>query len=551
MKAAKRAAVMMQPTVHLKTFRLTIMHPRSTYFFFFCSVGPSSQLCCVSSSDRDSAARSSSCKFRLRSSSVAESALISSGPPHGSLPYILGIRFPIPIKNAKCGSGQRRSASLDAKFTPSRKQKAKRKKLEEISSELSASRESRKPGRGGVSGAVSAGRWNHDGWANGKSPLEEAREREARTACPTTELWHRNRRSLNVWWNYGSPFKIFASKMNSDLHHACDFVLPSLSEACTSFRKWRNAGSNGADGTNYHTWSRAMKVALVSKNKLDFVDDSVMAPKRTNANYITCKRENNMVLSWPLHFVIPVIAQSILWLDTAKEGMHTVDKCYKLHRYPSGWKGKNKQSSVHSSTQKLANLVAANSMPVTYVSCQDILSPISQPTSHIPREQLNIPLDDKLPSTVAAGDIKRRANASFTSFKSNVQDVQGGVEENSMCGGISSSLDNALFLGNFSSPKGSYSLSPECQQIGDHFGVKNSTSSYMSSNGQDDMIPYGSSSPAHDGEPTHDGEPADDGGPMCSDDSHSQSLVQPHNAEVVPTLRRAWYTTLYFQGGCL
>nr|GMD47416.1 hypothetical protein Iba_chr10eCG12750 [Ipomoea batatas] len=30
--------------------------------------------------------------------------------------------------------------------------------------------------------------------------------------------------------------------MNSDLHHACDLVLPSLPEACTSFRKWRNDG---------------------------------------------------------------------------------------------------------------------------------------------------------------------------------------------------------------------------------------------------------------------------------------------------------------------
>nr|GMD87234.1 hypothetical protein Iba_chr14bCG13750 [Ipomoea batatas] len=230
-------------------------------------------------------------------------------------------------------------------------------------------------------------------------------------------------------------------------------------------------------------------------------------------------------------------------------------------------------------------------MPVTYVSCQDILSPISQPTSHIPREQLNIPLDDKLPSTVAAGDINRRpilpshplnpmfkmagtdqkmiglaeerdelywflmpddepylgentsiSVAGSTHMHTTTQlpgSVQGGVEENSMCGDISSSLDNAHFLGNFSSPKDNYSLSPECQQIGDHFGVKNSTSSYMSSNGQDDMIPYGSSSPAHDGEPTHDGEPADDGGPMCSDDSHSQSLVQPHNVEVVPTLRRS------------
>nr|GLL17220.1 uncharacterized protein LOC101509602 [Ipomoea trifida] len=61
----------------------------------------------------------------------------------------------------------------------------------------------------------------------------------------------------------------------------------------------------------------------------------------------------------------------------------------------------------------------------------------------------------------------------------------------------------------------------------------------MSSNGQDDRMPYDSSSPAHDGEPTHDGEPIDSEGPVCSDDSHSQSLVQPHNAEVVPTLRRS------------
>nr|GMC53075.1 hypothetical protein Iba_chr01dCG3210 [Ipomoea batatas] len=108
-----------------------------------------------------------------------------------------------------------------------------------------------------------------------------------------------------------------------------------------------------------------------------------------------------------------------------------------------------------------------------------------------------------------------------------------------MGGGNFSSPNNAHFLGNFSSPGGSYSLSPEYQQLGDNFGVENSTSSYMSSNGQDDRMPYDSSSPAHDGEPTHDGELTNSGGPVCSDDSHSQSLVQPHNAEVVPTLQRS------------
>nr|GMD72661.1 hypothetical protein Iba_chr12fCG10760 [Ipomoea batatas] len=173
-------------------------------------------------------------------------------------------------------------SSAEMRRTPSKKQKAERKKLEEISSELSASRESRKPGRGGVSGAASAGRWNHEGWANGKSPREEAGEREARTACPTTKLWHRNRRSLNVRWNYVSPFKISGevktyiqrlyhlSNQKKFILDTCSqlnliefliqklpkwtpitttlaiLVLPSLPEACTSFRKWKNAGSNGA-----------------------------------------------------------------------------------------------------------------------------------------------------------------------------------------------------------------------------------------------------------------------------------------------------------------
>ena len=92
MKPARKAATSKVPTVQTKILRLTMMQPRSTYFFFFCSPeGPSNQLCWVSSNGRDeSAARSKSCRFRLRSSSVAESAvLISSGPPHGSLPYIL------------------------------------------------------------------------------------------------------------------------------------------------------------------------------------------------------------------------------------------------------------------------------------------------------------------------------------------------------------------------------------------------------------------------------------------------------------------------------
>lgn len=61
--------------------------PKSTYLYFFCFSGPSSQLCCVSSNGRDSITQFRS---RLRSSSVAESAtLILNGPLHGSRPFML------------------------------------------------------------------------------------------------------------------------------------------------------------------------------------------------------------------------------------------------------------------------------------------------------------------------------------------------------------------------------------------------------------------------------------------------------------------------------
>ena len=91
---ARNPHARMVPTVQMKIVRLTMTHPRSTYFFFFFPLSPGparSQLCCVSFNCLevvDSAARSRSMS-RLLSSSVAESAWISRGPPHGSRPYML------------------------------------------------------------------------------------------------------------------------------------------------------------------------------------------------------------------------------------------------------------------------------------------------------------------------------------------------------------------------------------------------------------------------------------------------------------------------------
>nr|GMC57890.1 retrovirus-related Pol polyprotein from transposon TNT 1-94 [Ipomoea batatas] len=61
------------------------------------------------------------------------------------------------------------------------------------------------------------------------------------------------------------------------------------------------------DGRNYHAWNRSIKMALLSKNK------------KEEAHYEEWARMNNMVISWTLHSMVPDIAQTILWCDTASE----------------------------------------------------------------------------------------------------------------------------------------------------------------------------------------------------------------------------------------
>ena len=65
---------------------------------------------------------------------------------------------------------------------------------------------------------------------------------------------------------------------------------------------------------NYHSWSRAMQVALCSKYKLDFINDSLPRPYDDDHDYIAWDRCNTMIMSWLSNFVEPKFFQSILWV---------------------------------------------------------------------------------------------------------------------------------------------------------------------------------------------------------------------------------------------
>ncbi|XP_055961065.1 uncharacterized protein LOC130015294 [Mercurialis annua] len=73
------------------------------------------------------------------------------------------------------------------------------------------------------------------------------------------------------------------------------------------------------DGTNYHSWSRGMKMALIAKNKKCFIDGTVPVPGRDNSMVNVWERCNNLVLSWIYNSVSPAIHKSIEWIDSALE----------------------------------------------------------------------------------------------------------------------------------------------------------------------------------------------------------------------------------------
>ncbi|KAI3842689.1 hypothetical protein MKX03_027353 [Papaver bracteatum] len=94
-------------------------------------------------------------------------------------------------------------------------------------------------------------------------------------------------------------------------------------------------------GDNYGTWIRAITMALRAKNKLGFVDGTLVKPSSDAdpKDVASWERSNDLVSSWLLHSFAPDIRNSILYAATAheiwKDLRHTQQTCYKLHGYPT------------------------------------------------------------------------------------------------------------------------------------------------------------------------------------------------------------------------
>lgn len=56
-----------------------------------------------------------------------------------------------------------------------------------------------------------------------------------------------------------------------------------------------------AGTSNYHGWARLMRKALITKNKIKFIDGSLPVPDTFDPSYEAFERCNNIVHSWILN----------------------------------------------------------------------------------------------------------------------------------------------------------------------------------------------------------------------------------------------------------
>ncbi|CAL1377766.1 unnamed protein product [Linum trigynum] len=73
------------------------------------------------------------------------------------------------------------------------------------------------------------------------------------------------------------------------------------------------------DGTNYHASSRSMRIALKTKKKLGFINDTLPMPQPTDDDYEIWDQSNTNVMGWILNSLIDPIAKAVMDNETAQD----------------------------------------------------------------------------------------------------------------------------------------------------------------------------------------------------------------------------------------
>ncbi|XP_074293776.1 uncharacterized protein LOC141620932 [Silene latifolia] len=95
-----------------------------------------------------------------------------------------------------------------------------------------------------------------------------------------------------------------------------------------------NLVSSPFNGKHYLQWSRAVKMALISKNKLGFITGKYPKPAETAATYQDWIRVDYNVMCWILHSLIPEISGSLLYVQSSKQLWDEIKERYSQANAP-------------------------------------------------------------------------------------------------------------------------------------------------------------------------------------------------------------------------
>ncbi|CAH9123042.1 unnamed protein product [Cuscuta epithymum] len=82
------------------------------------------------------------------------------------------------------------------------------------------------------------------------------------------------------------------------------------------------------NGNNYLNWSRGVKMALISKNKLVFVNGKFKRPNENSDNFQEWIRVDYTVMSWLLHSMTPTIARTMMYVTSSKQLWEEIKERY-------------------------------------------------------------------------------------------------------------------------------------------------------------------------------------------------------------------------------
>ncbi|CAH9119657.1 unnamed protein product [Cuscuta europaea] len=102
------------------------------------------------------------------------------------------------------------------------------------------------------------------------------------------------------------------------------------------------------NGSNYHSWSKSMKIALGAKNKIKLINGSISKPDAKAKDFEEWERCDLMVHSWILNSCTKEVAQCILYEDTAAQMWSTLNERFSQGNLPRVF---DLQNQIYSTVQ--------------------------------------------------------------------------------------------------------------------------------------------------------------------------------------------------------